>query len=688
MPLNQIKVKAYIDLGAQGTLQGAAYANNQQVFTSGNIWLANVLQPTVSFNALGSLFNCSAGREADTMISVSFTDPASTMLPANGGYVQTNSGSTLAGWNLTTWANLVRANDYSAVPGADNSAATRVNLIYYTLYLNGVLQSEWTSPATHDPNSGRQPCGVSGLSCIPPSATPTGTSTATPTDTSTATLTGTSTATPTNTSTATRTDSPTATLTDTSTATRTGSPSATSTDTSAATRTDSPTATLTDTSTATRTDSPSVTLTSTSTATRTDSPMASPTASRTSTSTGTVSDSPTASRTSTSTGTVSDSPTVSLTGTPTGTRTDSPTATPTRTSTATHTDSPTATITGTSTATRTVSPTSTQTLIPIAACVNQLNLEVWNPNQPANQDQIAVRITNWGGQPVPLNQIMVKAYIYVGGQGTFQGAAYANNQQVFTSGNTWLGNVLQPTVSFSSLGSLLNCSEGREADTAISISFTDPASTVLPANGGYVQTNGGSTLAGWNLTTWANLVRIYDYSSVIPATNNSAATRVNLIYYTLYLNGVLQSEWTSATAQDPNSGRQPCGVSGASCISPATAGAVLSNPGAASVSAANGKQTSGNGLVGVTGVIAVPNPAASEVTVFARLLVPGQATIDVMNLGGQLVYSSDLGQQPAGVLSRQFSVGNLASGIYFVTVTSTEAGTLHTIGTFKLAVVH
>src|SRR5665213_1646589 len=230
VPLNQITVKAYIDLGAQGTLQGAAYANNQQVFTSGNIWLANVLQPTVSFNALGSLFNCSAGREADTMISVSFTDPASTMLPANGGYVQTNSGSTLAGWNLTTWANLVRANDYSAVPGADNSAATRVNLIYYTLYLNGVLQSEWTSPATHDPNSGRQPCGVSGLSCIPPSATPTGTSTATPTDTSTATLTGTSTATPTNTSTATRTDSPTATLTDTSTATRTGSPSATSTD--------------------------------------------------------------------------------------------------------------------------------------------------------------------------------------------------------------------------------------------------------------------------------------------------------------------------------------------------------------------------------------------------------------------------------------------------------------------------
>ena len=171
-----------------------------------------------------------------------------------------------------------------------------------------------------------------------------------------------------------------------------------------------------------------------------------------------------------------------------------------------------------------------------------------------------MRITNWGSQPVALDRISVKAWVYLNGQGTLQSAAYAYNQQVFSAAGAWLANVAQPAVSFAPLGALADCAPGREADTAVTITFSDPAGVTLPPNGGYVQTNSGSTLAGWNLTSWAALNRTNDYSSV-PAGDTSAAARVNLIYYGLYLDGALQCEWTSATTQDPNSGQQPCGVS-------------------------------------------------------------------------------------------------------------------------------
>ncbi len=159
----------------------------------------------------------------------------------------------------------------------------------------------------------------------------------------------------------------------TPTATYTGSPSATMTltpsptDTPSATRTPSSTATETATATNTATHTP----TDTPSATRTPSSTATKTATATHTTTYTPTDTPTLTRTSTRTPTAT--PTASRTST--STATNRPTATPTATRTAVPTDTPAATEalivpsdtalpTETSTATRTPSPEPTDTVTP------------------------------------------------------------------------------------------------------------------------------------------------------------------------------------------------------------------------------------------------------------------------------------------------------------------------------------
>jgi hypothetical protein len=107
---------------------------------------------------------------------------------------------------------------------------------------------------------------------IPPTWTPTATSTATPTDTPTVTSTPTETATPTATATATDTPTPTETATETATATATPTDTETATTTPTATATGTATNTLTATRTASATATASVTRTSTATASATRTP--------------------------------------------------------------------------------------------------------------------------------------------------------------------------------------------------------------------------------------------------------------------------------------------------------------------------------------------------------------------------------------------------------------------------------
>jgi len=93
-------------------------------------------------------------------------------------------------------------------------------------------------------------------------------------------------------------------------------------------------------------------------------------------------------------------------------------------------------------------------------------------------------------------------------------------------------------------------------------------------------------------------------------------------------------------------------------------------------------------LAGLSGVIVVPNPTGSWTTVFAKMDQPAHAILDVLSLDGSLVYSRDLGSQPAGDISVRFNADTLADGIYFVVVRTSWAQARKTLGIFKLAVLH
>jgi len=186
---------------------------------------------------------------------------------------------------------------------------------------------------------------------LPPTPTPTVTSTRTVTPTRTGT------ATPTRTPTPTKTPDPTATATSTVTPTNTGTPTQTPTSSVTGTPTRTPSGTPTKTPTATPTGTPGATPTPTGTPTQTPTPTGTPDATPTSTGTPGV--------------------------TPTSTGTQTPTPTPTGTTGATQTPTQTQTPTGTQTQTQTPTPepTSTPTRTPTPSPSN-LELDLCDPNNP------------------------------------------------------------------------------------------------------------------------------------------------------------------------------------------------------------------------------------------------------------------------------------------------------------------
>ena len=198
----------------------------------------------------------------------------------------------------------------------------------------------------------------------------------------------------------------------------------------------------------------------------------------------------------------------------------------------------------------------------------KLNLEVWNSGDTPNFSRIAGRITNWGSSSIALNRITVKAWfagLGVGEAQTYVGQSWPSNQTVFNPGGGWLSNVAQTSVVIKpSTG--LACGPNQVANWEVSINFTDSSNVQIPADGGYVETNAPpSALGAWSLNTWANFESPQDYSK-ISAAGTSSATRSNLQAYALYVDGVPVCEWISPTAKDPNTGLQPCGLSGCGVV--------------------------------------------------------------------------------------------------------------------------
>lgn len=225
-----------------------------------------------------------------------------------------------------------------------------------------------SDPAPHEASDHSPPAAPAlQTTAIPPTTTPTATSTST--HTSTPTSTSTHTPTPTNTSTHTPTATATQTSTPTATNTSTHTPTATGTITLSPTHTPSPTQTATSTHiptpTSTSTHTPTATSTSTLTSTPTSTSTYTPTATGTMTPSVTHTPSPTQTATATTipptwTPTASPSHTPSPTEAPTQTSTYSPTGTATSTATPSMTPS----LTPTVSLTFTPSPKATATPLP------------------------------------------------------------------------------------------------------------------------------------------------------------------------------------------------------------------------------------------------------------------------------------------------------------------------------------
>lgn len=219
-----------------------------------------------------------------------------------------------------------------------------------------------------------------------------------------------------------------------------------------------------------------------------------------------------------------------------------------------------------------------------------LNLEVWNPGQTANTGKLAVRITNWGTDPIALNRLAVRVWVdsaqYNLGSAALVGESYANNQTVYSPTGAFVANVKATSVAFQNVPSR-TCFQYSTSDQTVVISFADAESVQIPPNGGYVETNSATnSLATWHASNWMNLDKSMDYSKIANLGTSSAA-RQNYPNITLYLDGQLACEYSHATSNpndiDGSTGQEPCYVTGCFIPTPAPAGIKLNleiwNPG-------------------------------------------------------------------------------------------------------------
>lgn len=321
---------------------------------------------------------------------------------------------------------------------------------------------------------------------------------------------------------------PTLTMTATMTITETATPTASQTATLTITETDTETATqtVTGTGTATITDTYTFTPTFTATSTGTD------------TATGTVTMTGTA--TLTMTGTVTQ--TVTETVTVTGTRTASETASGTSSETATGTFSPTFTpvLTFTATCTRTVDMTTRLNLQVVNAGSN--TCESW-----ANLLNLKIRITNYGETPVDAGNLTVKMWVNSGSDVLVNGCW---GGELRDSLGQWINTSVSCGITVDNNNPNPVCVEAADRKANRTVTFVISSSEDIPANGGYLsEINGQVYRTGWVSPFDDNCD---DYSKP------GSANYHNDVHFALYKNGVLVSEWVSASSPDELTGVEPC----------------------------------------------------------------------------------------------------------------------------------
>jgi hypothetical protein len=86
-------------------------------------------------------------------------------------------------------------------------------------------------------------------------------------------------------------------------------------------------------------------------------------------------------------------------------------------------------------------------------------------------------------------------------------------------------------------------------------------------------------------------------------------------------------------------------------------------------------------------VLAVPNPATNQATIFFNMPQMGTAYLSLMDLSGNLLIRKTLGDQQAGTGSAQLDLKSYASGIYYVVFEADLGYGISPQAIFKLAIL-
>ena len=187
----------------------------------------------------------------------------------------------------------------------------------------------------------------------------------------------------------------------------------------------------------------------------------------------------------------------------------------------------------------------------------RLNLQARCSFQGQQSMNFGIRVFNWSPAPVTIGSLCVKSW-------AFEPAALNLSQwnngsgQVCTAG----GSCTNVTVGGRTavVANVPACTTNPTHKANQSVTYCTTSPLTIPANGGFWQTQADGLRIGRNNPTMSGGNFADDYSHFGTGNADCAAfsTFADNSFFDLYFNGGLVGEALSATAGDPNTGREPC----------------------------------------------------------------------------------------------------------------------------------
>jgi hypothetical protein len=191
----------------------------------------------------------------------------------------------------------------------------------------------------------------------------------------------------------------------------------------------------------------------------------------------------------------------------------------------------------------------------------KLNLQIACNSEGGQEQQFGARIYNYGSTPVTLANVSIVTWLYESGTEDMDAIAAAAGQ-VCSAGGTSCSNVNITNYS-TSHGTFPTCTviSGHFANQSVTFTIGAGDTVVIPANGGYWQSQGDAFQFGRNNPEMDNGNWADDYSHIGNGTSCSDNNFHDSPYYALFYNGQLVQEVTDTNGDvDPNSGQIPCTI--------------------------------------------------------------------------------------------------------------------------------